>query len=257
MNVQMRDPLSSQHPFISQASFAMPELIVESAWIEHAPFAFWLVDALRPRTVVELGVHRGFSYFVFCQAVRQLGLDARCFGVDSWAGDQHAGFYGEDVFAAASGDNRHYRDFSRLIRGDFADALGAFADGSIDLLHIDGCHTYEAVRRDFEMWLPKLSARGVVLFHDTAEYERGFGVYLLWKNCARAIRTSSSRTATGSASSRSASRRRMSAGCCRPPRTRLRRSPCARFTSGSARASATRKSFRRSSTATRRAPHGA
>ena len=70
---------------------------------------------------------------------------------------------------------------ARLIRSDFSDACGEFADGSIDLLHIDGCHSYEAGRRDFEAWLPKLSKRGVILFHDTAEYANGFGVHRLWE----------------------------------------------------------------------------
>ena len=77
--------------------------------------------------------------------------------------------------------NRRYDAFSRLIRSDFSDACGEFADGSIDLLHVDGCHTYEAVRHDFESWLPKLSSHGVMLFHDTAEYSNGFGVHRLWE----------------------------------------------------------------------------
>jgi len=92
----------------------------------------------------------------------------------------HAGFYGADVYRDVCRHNRRYAEFSRLIRTDFTDAGSSFADGAIDLLHIDGCHTYEAVRRDFEMWLPKLSERGVVLLHDTAEYRKDFGVYLLW-----------------------------------------------------------------------------
>jgi hypothetical protein len=76
--------------------------------------------------------------------------------------------------------NRRYDGFSRLIRAEFSDARAQFADGSIDLLHIDGFHSYEAVRQDFESWLPKLSDRGVILFHDIAEYGRGFGVHRLW-----------------------------------------------------------------------------
>jgi hypothetical protein len=182
MNVQLRE-LSSvgANAFVSHASCWTPDFITGSAWLEHAPFGFWIVDALRPRTIVELGVHGGFSYSVFCQAVQRLHLATRCFAIDSWRGDEHAGYYGNDVYDALCSHNRRYDGFSRLIRSEFSDACGEFADGSIDLLHIDGCHGYEAVRRDFETWLPKLSERGVILFHDTAEYANGFGVHRLWE----------------------------------------------------------------------------
>jgi hypothetical protein len=76
----------------------MPRHIVESAWLEHAPFAFWLMRAADPRQVVELGTHRGFSYMVFCQAVDGLELNARCFAVDTWEGDQHAGLAGSETY---------------------------------------------------------------------------------------------------------------------------------------------------------------
>jgi hypothetical protein len=182
MNIQLRElSIASQNSFVSQASYWIPELTTVSAWLEHAPFGFWIVGALRPRTIVELGVHTGFSYSVFCQAVQRLHLSTRCFAVDTWRGDKHAGYYGDGVYDEVRVHNRRYDAFSRLIRSEFSDACGEFADGSIDLLHIDGCHSHEAVRRDFETWLPKMSERGVVLFHDTAEYANGFGVHRLWE----------------------------------------------------------------------------
>ncbi|QIF05177.1 TylF/MycF/NovP-related O-methyltransferase [Roseimicrobium sp. ORNL1] len=151
------------------------------AWTEHIPFAFWLVEHLRPRVIVELGVHKGGSYCAFCQGVEQSHVDARCYGIDTFEGDEHAGRYASSVLAQlrAYHDPR-YGSFSTIIQSTFADALSHFEDGSIDLLHIDGQHYYEDVKQDFEAWLPKLSRRAVVLFHDTQVRERGFAVYKFW-----------------------------------------------------------------------------
>lgn len=160
--------------------FWRPSYIAQSAWLEHIPFAFWLVDNLRPRKIVELGTHYGSSYFAFCQAVTKLDLQTQCYAVDTWGGDVHAGQYGEEVYRQVSEYNQqHYSDFSILVRSTFDQALEHFPQGSIDLLHIDGLHTLEAVRHDFESWLPKLSDRAVVIMHDTNVRERGFGVFQL------------------------------------------------------------------------------
>jgi len=158
--------------------FMRPTYLAKSGWHEHVPFAFWLIEAQKPECVVELGCHFGVSYFAFCQAVRELELGTRCYGVDTWKGDAHAGFYDESVYQAVEiYNNRHYSGFSRLVRSTFDDALQHFSDGQIDLLHIDGHHSLESVRHDFQLWLPKLSDRAVVVFHDTNVRERGFEVY--------------------------------------------------------------------------------
>ena len=153
----------------------------ESAWIEHIPFAGWLVDATRPRRLVELGTHTGVSYFAFCEAVLQVNADTECFAIDHWRGDEHSGHYGEEVYEEVRRLNDRYAAFSKLIRMTFDDATAEFDDGSIDLLHIDGMHTYQAVAHDFETWLPKLSDRAVVVFHDTNERHDDFGVFRLFQ----------------------------------------------------------------------------
>ena len=152
------------------------------AWVGHLPFAAWLVQETRPKVLVELGTHCGNSYFAFCQGVAACGIQTKCYAIDTWKGDPQTGYYGEDVFTGVCQHNAlHYDEFSSLLRMTFDQGLSHFSDRSIDLLHLDGCHTYEAVRHDFEAWLPKLAHGAVVLFHDTSVRENNFGVWKLWE----------------------------------------------------------------------------
>jgi predicted nucleic acid-binding Zn-ribbon protein len=163
-----------------------PRHALPSAWTGLLPIAYWLVAEARASVLVELGSHHGASFLGFCEAVAHAGLGTRCHAVDTWTGDEHAGFYGEDVHACLKAivDAEHAAHAS-LLRTTFDAARAHFADGSVDVLHIDGLHTYEAVRHDFETWLPTLSRRGVVLFHDTMVRERDFGVWRFWDEVSR------------------------------------------------------------------------
>jgi len=151
------------------------------AWVGHTPFAYWLVLALKPKILVELGTHGGGSYFSFCQSVKDNGLSTKTYAVDTWTGDKQAGFYNESIFdKVLNFNNEHFASFSSLMKMKFDEALSEFDDGSVDLLHIDGFHSYEAVSNDFNTWHPKLSKEAIVLFHDTHEIKPGFGVHKFW-----------------------------------------------------------------------------
>jgi hypothetical protein len=170
------------NPLAHPVALEHPLRLTRSAWAAHIPFGMFLVDIVRPGLLVELGTYTGVSFSAFCQAVKELGLETRCHAVDTWQGDDQSGYYGEETLIDLKAHiETQYKGFAQLIESTFDQALDRFEDGTIDLLHIDGHHTYESVRHDFESWLPKMSVRGVVLLHDTNVREPGFGVWKLWE----------------------------------------------------------------------------
>lgn len=159
----------------------MPQRLTQSIdWHGHLCFAAWLLELTKPSSIVELGVFRGDSLSTFAQASRELGISPAIMGVDTWAGDETTGKYTEEVYA----DLKDYFDANhpavRLFRGFFDDALLTVPMGSVDVLHIDGSHIYEDVKHDYETWLPKMSERGVILFHDIAVENGNFGTKRFW-----------------------------------------------------------------------------
>lgn len=158
-----------------------PLHMVFSTWVDHLPFGYDLVAALRPKMLVELGTHKGLSYFTFCQSMKENEIDGLCYAIDTFEGDEHTDKYDESVFNSVNTHNRqNYHGFSYLMRMFFEDALKHFSEDSIDLLHIDGFHTYEAVSTDFTNWYPKIQPGGIILFHDVQARQQDFGAWKFW-----------------------------------------------------------------------------
>ena len=137
-------------------------------WEGHRDFVYDLINFVKPKLITELGSQYGCSLFTFCQSVKDNNLDTKIRAVDMWSGDIGAPDTGEEVFALVNKIKDTY--FSnldiKLYQMRFDDALPDFEDGSIDILHIDGGHTFEDVDHDLKTWLPKLSEDGIILFHD-------------------------------------------------------------------------------------------
>jgi len=160
-------------------------LIPMTPWTGHRPFAYDFVRNIRPQTVIELGTYTGCSFFSFCQAVKDGHLVGTSLtAVDTWKGDSHAGFYGEAVYETflAVIKKCYGALLINQLRKKFIEAVADIADASIDMLHIDGFHSYEAVEEDYQTWLPKMRQDGVIFFHDvyTEEYEST----LFWRELA-------------------------------------------------------------------------
>ena len=153
------------------------------------------------------------SFFSACHMAEKLGIARECVAVDHWVGDAHAGFHDTSVFdnfRAYAAENYPYLVFH--CRSSPA-ALACFEDSSVALLHIDGLHTYEAVREDFHTWLRKMSQHGVLILHDTTSSTAASACGASGGMRA-ATPPSTSRTAMASASSMSAGSRIPSPRCC-------------------------------------------
>jgi predicted O-methyltransferase YrrM len=120
------------------------------------------VQADPPQSIVEIGVRNGGTLFLLATAAPD---GAHLVGIDLPTG------------YAARRQNL-YRAFARpvqrvdLLRVNSHDPstvqlLRGVLDGRpIDLLFIDGDHSYDGVRRDFEMYSPLVADRGLIAFHD-------------------------------------------------------------------------------------------
>jgi hypothetical protein len=158
-----------------------PKHLTFSTWADHIQFGYDLIEAVRPALLVELGTQGGLSYFTFCQSMKENDIEGLCYAVDTWEGEEHTGKYDDTTWNMVSNHNReNYAGFSYLMRMFFADAVQHFADDSIDLLHIDGLHTYDAVKDDFDTWYAKVKPGGIILFHDIKARLKDFGVWRFW-----------------------------------------------------------------------------
>jgi cephalosporin hydroxylase len=129
-----------------------------------------LVQRLEPRALVEIGTARGGTLFLF---TRVAAPDAMLVTVDlSSAHDSRFG--AEDI----SRRRPLYESFAiheqrvEFVIGDshapetVARVRAVLAGRPVDVLFIDGDHSFEGVSRDFELYRELVRAGGVIAFHD-------------------------------------------------------------------------------------------
>lgn len=161
-----------------------------SPWAGHRNFAYDLVAFRRPKSILELGTHYGVSFFAFVQAAKDLKLDTHCVAIDTWEGDADTGFYGKEVYELVRDiTTKEFADVNvELKKMTFEQGLCDLPDEYFDIIHIDGLHSFAAVKQDFESSLSKLSDSGLVLFHDISD-SSGYGSSDFWKEVSQQHRS--------------------------------------------------------------------
>lgn len=164
MEEQEKDPIHIITMVGSQNQFS---------WKNHITFAQWIVNHKKPEVVVDLGVD--YAYSTFCFALPRIG---KIYGIDSFEGDRHAGPKNTYNFVNKKKEELGF-DHITFIKGYFDDVAKTWEE-PIDILHIDGLHTYDAVKNDYETWNKFVKEDGVILFHDTCVNNPDFGVRRLF-----------------------------------------------------------------------------
>jgi hypothetical protein len=144
-----------------------PELYTSSAWGGLETLGYEIIGHFRPKVVVELGTHVGLSALAMGLALRRLGDGAKLYAVDCWEGDDHTGAYGQEIYDTFVKRVNELELESTIVplKMYFDDARDKVAT-PIDLLHIDGLHTLDAVKHDWETFGPLVRPGGLVMFHD-------------------------------------------------------------------------------------------
>ena len=137
---------------------------IASAWKGHRQFAEWLVANTKNDIIVELGVDYGYSTFVFGTELQKY-KNSIIYGIDLFIGDEHAGKRNTYETVLNNITNHNLTNI-QIIVSDFTKASETWSK-PINILHIDGFHTYEAVKNDFNNWSKFVQEDGIILFHDT------------------------------------------------------------------------------------------
>lgn len=128
-----------------------------------------LVADQDPDIVMEIGTHNGGTFYIwsrcFASASQFVSLDL--------PGGRFGGGYQQRK-------TRIYESFApskstEFVRADSHDEgtlerISDILQGQIDFLFIDGDHTYEGVKSDFEMYKPLVSDDGIIALHDIVEH---------------------------------------------------------------------------------------
>lgn len=139
------------------------------SWQVHSEMLqmFEHVSAFQPSVILEIGTAKGATLLGWCRIASK-----KVVSVDL-PGGIHGGGY-------PAIKQRLYREFVvgragvdlQLIQADsHSEATRksvelVLAGDKIDVLFIDGDHTYDGVKADFELWSPLVRSGGMVIFHD-------------------------------------------------------------------------------------------
>jgi|TARA_R110000772_G_scaffold54733_1_gene124951 cephalosporin hydroxylase len=130
-----------------------------------------MLGDIKNTSMVEIGSYKGESTFMFASS---FAFDT-IYAVDPLQGmsnDIHEDF--NNNIKLFKGEGKELGDIKvKHIKLHSFDAVDMFEDESLDFVYIDGDHSYENVKRDIELYLPKIKKTGFIGGHDYIREHQG------------------------------------------------------------------------------------
>lgn len=136
-------------------------------WFDFADFYNWIAQRYDKGTFVEIGVWKGLSIKYLAEKVKNKNI--QIIGIDTFQGT--AGEHDDDIdIVNGSLYQTYLKNIAetkiQTITGRSDETHANFSDESIDFLFIDADHHYESVKKDIELWYPKIKKGGIISGHD-------------------------------------------------------------------------------------------
>jgi predicted O-methyltransferase YrrM len=128
---------------------------------------YGLVRSMKPSVCVEIGSARGRSTCYIGMALKENGFGT-LYAIDPHIRTDWNDYNSVDTYDILK-DNIDALGLTgqvKLLRA-FSEKIADSWDSKIDLLFIDGDHSYDGVKQDWELFSPYLSPFGIAIFHDT------------------------------------------------------------------------------------------
>jgi predicted O-methyltransferase YrrM len=145
----------------------LDEIDFHSGLGDSAFLLFGLARALKPEVAVEIGSARGKSACYVGCALEENGK-GKLYAIDPHMRTEWNDENSIDTFAEMTGNVRKLGLGNRVeIVRQTSDVAAGNWTKPIDMIFIDGDHSYEGVKRDWNLFTPFVREFGVVVFHDT------------------------------------------------------------------------------------------
>jgi hypothetical protein len=140
-------------------------------WFNYQGFYDLMIDKFDNAQFVEIGAWKGKSACYMGEKLMEAKKNIKYTVIDNFKGNPESKLHAVDediingtLYNTFINNIKPLKDYINVMRGDSENLYVYWEDKSIDFLFIDGSHTYNAVKKDIELWLPKVKT--IISGHD-------------------------------------------------------------------------------------------